>query len=52
MQAEVLGEYVRMRHEGTKRLNRPEAGRPEATFRHLNLPLSQRAVHDLIVCTA
>ncbi|MDT0615246.1 helix-turn-helix transcriptional regulator [Streptomyces lancefieldiae] len=43
---------VRIRHEGTKRLNHPEVGRLEMTFRHLNLPLPQRAVHDLIIYTA
>ncbi|MBU6535653.1 helix-turn-helix transcriptional regulator [Streptomyces sp. NPDC057245] len=43
---------VRLRHEGTKRLDHPEAGRLEMTFRHLDLPLPGRAVHDLIVYTA
>ncbi|MFE9287503.1 helix-turn-helix transcriptional regulator [Streptomyces olivaceus] len=43
---------VRIRHEGTKRLDHPEVGRLEMTFRHLNLPLPQRAVHDLIIYTA
>jgi transcriptional regulator with XRE-family HTH domain len=43
---------VRIRHEGAKRLNHPEVGRVEMTFRSLDLPLPQRAVHDLIVYTA
>ncbi|MEV5705387.1 helix-turn-helix transcriptional regulator [Actinoallomurus sp. NPDC052274] len=43
---------VRIRHEGVKRLNNPEVGRLEMTFRSLNLPLPQRAVHDLIIYTA
>jgi transcriptional regulator with XRE-family HTH domain len=43
---------VRIRHEGVKRLNHPEVGRLEMTFRDLNLPLPQRAVHDLIIYTA
>lgn len=43
---------VRIRHEGTKRLDHPEVGRLEMTFRHLDLPLPQRAVHDLIIYTA
>jgi transcription regulator MmyB-like protein len=43
---------VRIRHEGVKRLNHPEVGRVEMTFRDLTLPLPQRAVHDLIIYTA
>ncbi|MER7877382.1 helix-turn-helix transcriptional regulator [Streptomyces solisilvae] len=43
---------VRIRHEGIKRLNHPEVGRLEMTFRSLDLPLPQRAVHDLIIYTA
>ncbi|MGI5223933.1 helix-turn-helix transcriptional regulator [Actinoallomurus sp. CA-142502] len=43
---------VRIRHEGVKRLNHPEVGRVEMTFRDLSLPLPQRAVHDLIIYTA
>ncbi|MFG3250340.1 helix-turn-helix transcriptional regulator [Streptomyces sp. NPDC048187] len=43
---------VRIRHEGVKRLNHPQAGRLEMTFRSLDLPLPQRAVHDLIIYTA
>ncbi|MBT2412984.1 helix-turn-helix domain-containing protein [Streptomyces sp. ISL-12] len=43
---------VRIRHEGVKRLDHPEVGRLEMTFRSLNLPLPQRAVHDLIIYTA
>lgn len=43
---------VRIRHEGTKRLQHPEVGRLELTFRSLDLPLSDRAVRDLTVYTA
>ncbi|MFG2781358.1 helix-turn-helix transcriptional regulator [Streptomyces prunicolor] len=43
---------VRIRHEGIKRLVHPEVGRLEMTFRSLDLPLPQRAVHDLIIYTA
>ncbi len=43
---------VRIRHEGTKRLDHPEVGRLEMTFRSLNLPLPQRAVHDLTIYAA
>ncbi|MEO3891913.1 helix-turn-helix transcriptional regulator [Nonomuraea sp. B5E05] len=43
---------VRIRHEGVKRLDHPEVGRLEMTFRSLNLPLPQRAVHDLVIYTA
>ncbi|MEU5383785.1 helix-turn-helix transcriptional regulator [Kitasatospora cineracea] len=43
---------VRIRHGGTKRLNHPEVGRLELAFRSLDLPLPQRAVHDLIVYAA
>ncbi|GAA1674786.1 helix-turn-helix transcriptional regulator [Streptomyces yatensis] len=43
---------VRIHHEGVKRLNHPEVGRLEMTFRSLELPLPQRAVHDLIIYAA
>ncbi|MFD6191705.1 MULTISPECIES: hypothetical protein [unclassified Streptomyces] len=47
---------VRIRPEDVKRLDHPEAGRPETTFRRLNpprtRPLPRRAVHDLIIHTA
>ncbi|NEA40725.1 helix-turn-helix transcriptional regulator [Streptomyces sp. SID11385] len=43
---------VRVRHEGTKRLEHPDVGRLEMTFRHLDLPLSRGAVHDLIIYAA
>ncbi|ROO84768.1 helix-turn-helix protein [Actinocorallia herbida] len=46
------GHDVRIRHEGVKRLNHPEVGRLEMTFRDLSLPLPQGAVHDLIIYTA
>ncbi|MGI5192197.1 helix-turn-helix transcriptional regulator [Streptomyces sp. CA-288835] len=43
---------VRIRHEGIKRLEHPEVGRMELSFRSLDLPMCQRAVHDLIIYTA
>ncbi|GHD29044.1 transcriptional regulator [Streptomyces violarus] len=43
---------VRIRHGGTKRLQHPEVGRLELTYRSLDLPLSDRAVHDLTLYTA
>ncbi|MEU5046183.1 MmyB family transcriptional regulator, partial [Streptomyces griseorubiginosus] len=43
---------VRIRQEGIKRLNHPEVGPLEMTFRSLDLPLPQRALHDLIIYTA
>ncbi|GAA3366144.1 helix-turn-helix transcriptional regulator [Saccharopolyspora gregorii] len=43
---------VRIHHEGAKRLNHPEVGRLEMTFRSLNLPLSPRADHNLIIYAA
>jgi transcriptional regulator with XRE-family HTH domain len=43
---------VLIRHDGTKRLHHPVAGRLELTFQSLDLPLSSRAVHDLITYTA
>jgi transcriptional regulator with XRE-family HTH domain len=46
------GHDVRIHHEGVKRLNHPEAGRLEMTFRSLDLPLPQRAAYDLIIYTA
>ncbi|WP_345649409.1 helix-turn-helix transcriptional regulator [Streptomyces tremellae] len=43
---------VLMRHAGVKRLQHPDVGRLELTFQSLDLPLSDRAVHELIVYTA
>lgn len=43
---------VLMRHDGIKRLQHPDVGHLELTFQSLDLPLSGRAVHDLIVYTA
>lgn len=43
---------VRIRHEGVKRLQHPEVGRLELTFRALDLPVSNRAVHELTFYTA
>ncbi|MGX5208094.1 MmyB family transcriptional regulator [Streptomyces violaceus] len=43
---------VRIRNGGTKRLQHPEVGRLELTYRSLHLPLSDRAVHDLTLYTA
>ncbi|MBE1577700.1 helix-turn-helix transcriptional regulator [Amycolatopsis roodepoortensis] len=43
---------VRIRHDGVKRLRHPEVGELELTYRSLDLPVSQRAVHDLTLYTA
>ncbi|MEV4579927.1 helix-turn-helix transcriptional regulator [Nonomuraea jabiensis] len=43
---------VRIRHDGIKRLHHPEVGRLELTYQSLNLPMSDRAVHDLTIYTA
>ncbi|NED98770.1 helix-turn-helix transcriptional regulator [Phytoactinopolyspora halotolerans] len=43
---------VRMRLDGIKRLQHPDVGHLELTFQSLDLPLSGRAVHDLIIYTA
>jgi transcriptional regulator with XRE-family HTH domain len=43
---------VLIRHDGVKRLQHPEVGRLELTFQQLDLPLSGRAVHNLIIYTA
>ncbi|MET9762230.1 helix-turn-helix transcriptional regulator [Streptomyces sp. NPDC006372] len=43
---------VRIRHEGIKRLQHPEVGLLELTYQSLDLPVSQRAVHDLSLYTA
>ncbi|ATY13722.1 XRE family transcriptional regulator [Amycolatopsis sp. AA4] len=43
---------VLIRHDGVKRLQHPDVGRLELTFQSLDLPLSGRAVHDLIAYTA
>ncbi|MEW1837148.1 helix-turn-helix transcriptional regulator [Nonomuraea angiospora] len=43
---------VRIRHDGIKRLRHPEVGRLELTYQSLNLPMSNRAVHDLTIYTA
>ncbi|MFI9583852.1 transcriptional regulator [Streptomyces sp. NPDC052236] len=43
---------VRIRHDGIKRLRHPEAGDLELTYHSLDLPLSNRAVHDLTIYTA
>lgn len=43
---------VLMRHDGDKRLQHPEVGRLELAFQSLDLPISGRAVHDLVVYTA
>ncbi|WP_030381092.1 MULTISPECIES: helix-turn-helix transcriptional regulator [unclassified Streptomyces] len=43
---------VLMRHDGVKRLEHPDVGRLELTFQSLDLPLSDRAVHDLVLYTA
>ncbi|WP_433188772.1 transcriptional regulator [Actinoallomurus sp. CA-150999] len=43
---------VRIRHDGTKRLQHPEVGLLELTYQSLDLPMSHRAVHDLTLYTA
>ncbi|MGI5466204.1 helix-turn-helix transcriptional regulator [Streptomyces sp. CA-132043] len=43
---------VRIRHEGIKRLQHPEVGLLELTYQTVDLPVSQRAVHDLSLYTA
>ncbi|WP_431914587.1 helix-turn-helix transcriptional regulator [Nonomuraea jabiensis] len=43
---------VRIRHDGIKRLRHPEVGHLELTYQSLNLPMSDRAVHDLTIYTA
>ncbi|WP_328328059.1 MULTISPECIES: helix-turn-helix transcriptional regulator [unclassified Streptomyces] len=43
---------VRIRHDGIKRLQHPEAGLLELTYQSLDLPVSHRAVHDLTLYTA
>jgi hypothetical protein len=43
---------VLMRHDGVKRLQHPDVGQLELTFQSLDLPLSGRAVHDLVIYTA
>jgi hypothetical protein len=42
---------VRIRHDGTKRLAHPEVGDLELTYRSLDLPIAQRAMHDLSIYT-
>ncbi|MEU4430881.1 helix-turn-helix transcriptional regulator [Nocardia rhamnosiphila] len=43
---------VLIRHDGIKRLQHPDVGHLELTFRDLDLPLPGRAVHNLITYTA
>jgi transcriptional regulator with XRE-family HTH domain len=43
---------VLMRHDGVKRLRHPDVGHLELTFQSLDLPLSSRAVHNLVSYTA
>ncbi|MGI5347400.1 helix-turn-helix transcriptional regulator [Streptomyces sp. CA-250714] len=43
---------VRIRHDGIKRLRHPEVGDLELTYHSLDLPLPNRAVHDLTVYAA
>ncbi|MER6766918.1 MULTISPECIES: helix-turn-helix transcriptional regulator [Amycolatopsis] len=43
---------VRIRHEGVKRLQHPDVGLLELTYQSLELPLGQRAMHDLTTYTA
>jgi transcriptional regulator with XRE-family HTH domain len=43
---------VRIRHDGIKRLRHPEVGSLELTYQSLDLPMVNRAMHDLTVYTA
>lgn len=43
---------VLMRHDGVKRLRHPEVGHLELAFQSLDLQVSDRAVHDLVIYTA
>jgi transcriptional regulator with XRE-family HTH domain len=43
---------VLIHHDGIKRLQHPEVGHLELTFQSLDLPMSRRALHDLIIYTA
>jgi hypothetical protein len=43
---------VLIHHDGIKRLRHPEVGHLELTFQSLDLPLSGRAVHNLVTYTA
>jgi len=43
---------VLIRHDGVKRLQHPDVGHLELTFQSVDLPLSGRAVHNLITYTA
>ncbi|NBH04979.1 helix-turn-helix transcriptional regulator [Amycolatopsis sp. SID8362] len=43
---------VLIRHDGVKRLRHPDVGDLELTFQSLDLPLSGRAVHNLVTYTA
>lgn len=43
---------VRIRHAGVKRLQHPDVGRLELTYRSMDLQMAERGVHDLSVYTA
>lgn len=43
---------VKIRHEGIKRLRHPDVGDLELTYQSLDLPLPNRALHDLTIYTA
>ncbi|ADI03298.1 putative DNA-binding protein [Streptomyces bingchenggensis BCW-1] len=43
---------VRIRHDGIKRLWHPDVGELELRYHSLDLPVSNRAVHDLTLYTA
>jgi hypothetical protein len=43
---------VRIRHDGIKRLRHPEVGSLDLTYQSLDLPMLNRAVHDLTIYTA
>ena len=43
---------VRIRHEGVKQLRHPDVGDLELTYQSLDLPIANRAMHDLTIYTA
>jgi hypothetical protein len=43
---------VRIRHDGTKRLEHPEVGRIDLVYQSVDLPTSTRTVYDLTLYTA
>jgi transcriptional regulator with XRE-family HTH domain len=43
---------IRIRHEGTKRLQHPDVGPLELTYQSVDLPTAHRGMHDLSLYTA